>query len=365
MNDVFLTVMIVSAIILIAIWMGAFLNNRYSRKWRYVVWIVLSIRLLFPWDISLSTAFIQVPAISYHQTEPDMKYLGKVDKSVNGDYVQPDSPGDYLTSEYKVTYVSDADIKNQNIGEWIQNLLLVLWVLGIMLFLLFVVIRYQLQKKKLLRWSRPLVNVDLSRIENNVANKIGLKKVSPMYQCHLVRSPLMMGVISPKMLIPQEEYSEQELELIFYHELMHIKRKDIPVKALMILVHAIYWFHPLIYLMRREMDKDMEFLCDEAVVKCISGESRGLYNEIILKSTVGNRQLRPILTSNISGSMKYLKERFGANMKLGIRKKGYQIVALFLVAVIGCGFFVSCDKKETEPVATDSRVAGKLWVEKN
>ncbi len=51
--------------------------------------------------------------------------------------------------------------------------------------------------------------------------------------------------------------------MIFLHELNHYKRKDIIIKAFGLIINAIHWFNPLVYMLLKEMNKYCEYTIDE------------------------------------------------------------------------------------------------------
>jgi beta-lactamase regulating signal transducer with metallopeptidase domain len=75
---------------------------------------------------------------------------------------------------------------------------------------------------------------------------------------------------------------DEHIETIFAHELTHVKRSDNLTAALHMLVEAIFWFHPLVWWMDRQMVTEREQACDEAVVEM--GGDAGAYAESLLKT---------------------------------------------------------------------------------
>ena len=76
----------------------------------------------------------------------------------------------------------------------------------------------------------------------------------------------MAGLGRTYLYLPDIPYTEQELELIFKHELFHYRHKDLWYKMLLLIVDTVYWFNPLLHWMIREADKDIEYICDCHVI---------------------------------------------------------------------------------------------------
>ncbi len=91
-------------------------------------------------------------------------------------------------------------------------------------------------------------------------------------------SPVMTGMISPVILLPDMAFTEEELSMILRHELVHWKRRDIWYKFVLLLANAVHWFNPLVWVMARQADQDIEISCDGAVLAGkmnFSGNSMG------------------------------------------------------------------------------------------
>ena len=77
---------------------------------------------------------------------------------------------------------------------------------------------------------------------------------------------MIVGAIKPTLLLPEMELTAEQLSLVFRHELIHYRRRDIWYKLLLMLANAIHWFNPMVWLMVHAADRDLELSCDEAVV---------------------------------------------------------------------------------------------------
>ena len=91
---------------------------------------------------------------------------------------------------------------------------------------------------------------------------------------------------SGALYLPDEALSEQEALFVFRHELTHLKRGDLWLKLLLTAARAVHWFNPLVYLMARFAQEDIELACDDAVVRGMDGAQRRAYGETILRSAV-------------------------------------------------------------------------------
>ncbi len=68
------------------------------------------------------------------------------------------------------------------------------------------------------------------------------------------------------------------------HEITHMKRRDIFIKWLLIFAGAMHWFNPLVYYVRREMNKACELACDESVIKKFDMSEMQQYGDTLIAS---------------------------------------------------------------------------------
>ena len=92
------------------------------------------------------------------------------------------------------------------------------------------------------------------------------------------RAPLTFGVFRPTVLLPENMDAQSEpFRLVLAHELAHIRRKDCLRKLLLTVCLCLYWWNPLVWLMLRCANRDMELACDEAVLCALGPECRKAY----------------------------------------------------------------------------------------
>ena len=103
-----------------------------------------------------------------------------------------------------------------------------------------------------------------------------------------VDTPMTLGLLRPVIVLPPE-VPEADLPLILRHELCHIRRRDLWYKGLMLLANAVHWFNPLVWLLRRQGETDLELTCDDAVAAGLSGGDRRAYGEALL-ADLGRRR---------------------------------------------------------------------------
>jgi beta-lactamase regulating signal transducer with metallopeptidase domain len=132
--------------------------------------------------------------------------------------------------------------------------------------------------------------------------------------------PGVFGIFRPVLLLPEgisERLSPAQLQAVLAHELCHVRRRDNLAMALHLIVEALFWFHPLVWLIKVRLIEEQERACDEEVLR-LGGDPQ-VYAESILKVCELYLTSPLVCVSGITGSN--LKKRIEDIMKNRIALK--------------------------------------------
>jgi beta-lactamase regulating signal transducer with metallopeptidase domain len=87
----------------------------------------------------------------------------------------------------------------------------------------------------------------------------------------LALSPYLAGFFKPTIYLPNIDLSEEEVRYIFEHEVRHYLFHDLWIKLLIQVLCAVFWWNPLVYLLRFDLDGILEIKCD---IDIIGGQTR-------------------------------------------------------------------------------------------
>ncbi|MEM7572410.1 MAG: M56 family metallopeptidase [Bacteroidota bacterium] len=85
-----------------------------------------------------------------------------------------------------------------------------------------------------------------------------------------IDEPLTFYTFKPVVLLPLGLFSglnQQQVELLLLHELAHIKRYDFTINLLQIFCRALFFYHPAVYWLNRQIRIEREMACDDLVMK--------------------------------------------------------------------------------------------------
>lgn len=101
-----------------------------------------------------------------------------------------------------------------------------------------------------------------------------------------IDSPMTFGILHPVILLPSDmkDSSEYQKSLVLEHEYHHIRHFDAMRKLLLLFIISLHWFNPMVWLMCILYNKDIEYACDEAVLKSIGLNHKKEYSLLLVNS---------------------------------------------------------------------------------
>jgi TonB family protein len=148
------------------------------------------------------------------------------------------------------------------VGAWpsTSTMLLMGWIAGVALFQLPVVIGLW-QVRSMRRSGLPWRQGQL------VADGLSHRRVEVLLH-DAVPGAMTCGLLHPAIVLPQEaeSWDAEDLNRAIVHELEHVRRGDWVSHCIARAVCAMYWFHPLVWMMWRRFAVEAERACDDAVL---------------------------------------------------------------------------------------------------
>ena len=204
--------------------------------------------------------------------------------------------------------------------DFLYDYLFYIWAAGAAGTLLYQVIRQALFYRAVRKKAIPCGNVRCRERLSEICGEMKVK-IPGLVIFPETDTPLAMGIISPKIILPPGDFSENEMEYIFRHEVCHIKRHDILMKLFLIIFRCVNWFNPLAYILVKNAFGDMEIACDERACRGFSADRREEYSKTLLR---GASKLKcPAVTTYLSPNARVIKKRIDA--VLNVRKFGRAI----------------------------------------
>ena len=338
---------------------GPLLGRRFTAKWRYWAWLLIAVRLLLPVGITLPQPVVTLPQPQGEFTYPvSREEPAPTEPAPVGDPIQV-VPGaaendPYQQIETGTTAPTGPSTETPKPAEPaitptpagtrsipVMEAVGWCWAAGTALFLLWQLGSYLALRAKLSRSRRPLTDEAILAVLERESAAAGRQKPLPVYTA-AVGSPMIVGAIKPTLLLPELELTAEQLSLVFRHELIHYRRRDIWYKLLLMLANAIHWFNPMVWLMVHAADRDLELSCDEAVVAGRDEAYREEYGRCLLAVVRAGMNRRPLFTTNFYSGKKTLKNRLATIFDTTKKHRGTLALAALLLAAAVAGSLVAC-----------------------
>jgi bla regulator protein BlaR1 len=215
--------------------------------------------------------------------------------------------------------------------------ILLIWFLGAMIFAGWHFYCYRRFSKQLRTDSFP-VSEDTSTavLLSSCKAALGIHSEVKLMMNPIIKSPMLVGLRSPMILLPTSNMQELDLKLVLTHELMHLKRKDLWVKMLALLAGTVHWFNPLAHVLRKDISTWGELSCDEALACEMPHEERKHYGEAILNTLDNHSGINTAFCSSLCESKKHIERRLTMLLNVKKMKKHIAVFAVFAIVAIAC-----------------------------
>lgn len=126
-------------------------------------------------------------------------------------------------------------------------------------------------------------------------------------------TPFTIGYFKPVIIIPENWKDHSNLELVFRHEMCHIRHSDTFIKIIGLLAMTLHWYCPVSYFLYISLGNTLELLCDKQVLTNLDPDQKNEYVNLLLQtpSQKQNKLISAVLpySSFQSFSFRLTKER--------------------------------------------------------
>ncbi len=295
------------------------LAKRIPRRYIGLLWILAAIRLVLPFELESAVSLIPSGRTVTKDIMTDYipridSGIGTIDSSVNA----------AMANAGAVTTAS------ANPMQVYMGILSVIWIAGIVVFLLLCVISY-------VRLDYRLVNAKPQQ--------------GRIYRCDEIATPFVLGIFKPKIYLPGS--IGEEFDHVVAHEEAHIRRFDHVTKPLAYLILMLHWFNPLVWIGFIMYCRDLEMACDERVVRAMTVEERKEYASALLNCSAKQSVLSicPLAFGEIG-----VRSRISKVLHFNKPTKVILAVTATLIIVIAVCFMTSPASLKTTGIKLDANM---------
>jgi bla regulator protein BlaR1 len=185
----------------------------------------------------------------------------------------------------------------------------------------------------------------------SLAEGLGIDKIIALGESALIQAPVVIGYLKPVILLPLgmlSGLSTAQLESIFLHELIHIRRGDYIVNLIQTFLEALFFFNPFMWIISGIIRREREHCCDDAVIK-VHGNALAYAQAL---ATLEEARLSRIgLALSFANNKKQLLNRIKRIMEKPVQSYSGReriIPAILLITGLICASWLTIQKKESD-----------------
>lgn len=289
MGEVFLKILnmsIAAGWMILAVIIVRFLLKKVPKSFRCILWGMVGFRLIFPFSIESILSLIP----SNETIAPEIIYSSSY---IEGSNV---ANTDLITGSPRSEVLVPMATGRTELLQFVIEMAGILWLTGIVIMLGYALISY---------W----------RLHRRIKTAIRVK--SNIWLCDHIDSPFVLGLIDPRIYIPSD-LEPFSLNSVVAHEKAHIKRHDHWWKPLGFMILSVYWFNPFVWIAYILFCRDIEWACDEHVVKNMNVQEKKEYSRALLSCSIPQKMIAvsPLafgevgVKARIKSVLKYKKPTF-------------------------------------------------------
>lgn len=256
-----------------------FSKLQISKKYANLLWLLPYLCLLMPWRLESSFSFWGGLSGFENVMEQSDQYSGNTpitvpvpvskenDNAIEGKETVVAIDGEYDTENTGQTGMANMIQSNRGGEQFIENMLFIIWFLGLSMTILYGIISYVRLRKKV------LCSIC---VQDNI------------YYTDDIAVPFVLGIIHPRIYLPSGR-KQDNLQYVLEHEKTHILCRDSLKKEAAFLITGVHWFNPLVWIAFYFLGKDIEMACDEETIQRIGLDKKQDYAETLLRMTSGKR----------------------------------------------------------------------------
>lgn len=304
--SVILRMSLTASIVIAAVILIRMLLLRAPRKYSYLLWLVVLVRLVCPFAVQTDYGFIPNLPELFGTQERAGEMQNMMSDSFSGA-----AGGVWNTGAVLVPYEDERAIDKEDWADghrpadsgpeqsiqktnWLStwgisgttaNVLGWCWLAGAIGAALYGSAGYVVLVRRLKGYeTQTLREIGIGhgkRADKTKGMRICVRERIRMIEADEIASPFTIGLLHPTICLPSGLLPAQR-EMVIAHECTHIRRKDNVIKTVAYLARCMHWFNPLAWLAFRMIENDMEISCDETALRKLGYECRKDYAKTLL-----------------------------------------------------------------------------------
>jgi beta-lactamase regulating signal transducer with metallopeptidase domain len=258
-----------------------------TRRWawpqvRYALWLLVVVKLVLPPSLS-SPVSLTAGVFGIGTAQPSVGQRFDIPLAPSGNVRNhPLSLDDSLRQDQSGSPAASRGVAStvRAVLSW-RAVLMGVWLSGVIVFGFWAALRFRRLRRDFRAVAAPDSYGELLR---SLAARMRLRHAPGLAFSPRVSSPAVFGILRPVIVLPQafrDRAPDESVRHALLHELAHVRRGDLYLHAIFMILQILYWFHPLLWWVRRRMQHVRELCCDATVAGVLKEGTRE-YRETLL-----------------------------------------------------------------------------------
>lgn len=188
--------------------------------------------------------------------------------------------------------------------------------------------------RALRRTSRPVADRETLALFAACKEELRVRRAVRLERCPLAGTPMLVGLLRPRVLLPDAPADPDALRFILLHELTHLKSGDLFYKLAGLAACVVHWFNPFAWLALHRINALCEPACDERLARPMDADERRGYGRAIL-GAMGTVRAAPPLSTPFSLHKEDVKRRLTLMMNCKKSTRVLLAAAVCSAALLG------------------------------
>lgn len=209
----------------------------------------------------------------------------------------------------------------------------VVWLIVVCALVIRLLVMYVQARRLILKCKGTETTDKQKLILTELKKQYGVRRPVILFQGQEGDHTMTFGILSP-VIICDREIASWEAEIHVRHEMIHIKRMDALWKLLAWFAVILHWWNPVVWMMRRDLERVCEYSCDEIVMQGKTREEVKTYLRLLIEEACAASETERSSIgwqNSFADDVESMKERMDNLMK---KKKWNRYAAGVLVAVL-------------------------------
>lgn len=231
-------------------------------RWRYTLSLLAMLTVL------VSSVWTFQTHYRVERAAMDIKIATQSLPAIETTGAAPAAPTVQVNYEQGQDFWNELNRRAQNLIPLLPTFVL-LWLTGSMMVLIWLAYSWWDANRLVNLKTGPVPAEWLQRLEE-LKEKMGVSRKVRLYFSEKVSDALTLKHFKPVILLPigiLNALSTAEVEAILLHELAHIRRWDYLVNCFQLVLEVLYFYHPAVWWIGRQVRESREHCCDDLALK--------------------------------------------------------------------------------------------------